>query len=518
MFFSSIISLEITMVTTILLLAVLTACAYLYKIMKSNMMHFEKLNVPHEKPFILLGNMAPVFFRRLSITETIAKLYERFSNTKYFGIYNFMTPTLVIRDPDLINTITIKNFDSFCDHRSFVNNDVDRLVGKNLFSLKGDHWREMRKLLSPAFTSSKLKTMFHLMCQCADNFSTHMANNSKVGMTINVKEEMCKYANDVVATCAFGVSLNSFKDPNNEFYRLGREAMNFDSNLGLKFMLNISFPKIVKMFNVRMFSEKVENFFKNLVSNVVKVRDEEGISRPDMIQLMMETRGQSTGPMFDIDEMTAQAFIFFLGGFDSVSTAMCFLVHEVAMNSDVQHKLRTEIEEVLRKNDGKPTYEAINSMKYLNAVLNETLRLYPLAAFLDRVCVKEFELPPATPDGKPTTVKVGDCIWFSSYSVHHDSNYYSEPKKFNPDRFLDDNLDNSVYFPFGIGPRLCIGNRFALLEMKIMLFYMLWRCDLEPDVKMKIPLVLSKKIPIMMAEGGFWLKLRARRETCSLLQ
>lgn len=506
------------MVTTILLLAVLTACVYLYKIMKSNMTYFEKLDVPHEKPFVLLGNMASVFFRRLSMAETVAKFYKRFSNTKYFGIYNFMTPIFVIRDPDLINTIAIKNFDNFCDHRNFVNEEVDRMASKNLFGLKGDHWREMRKLLSPAFTSSKLKTMFHLMCQCADNFSTCMANNSKVGKTINVKEEMCKYTNDVVATCAFGVSLDSFKDPNNEFYLLGREAMNFDSNLGVKFMLNMSFPKIVKMFNVRLFSEKVENFFRNLVTNVVKIRDEKGISRPDVIQLMMETRGQTTGPKFDIDEMTAQAFVFFLGGFDSVSTVMCFLVHEVAMNPDVQHRLRIEIEEVLKQNDGKPTYEAINNMKYLNAVLNETLRLYPLAAFLDRVCVKEFELPPATPEGKPVTVKVGDYIWFSSYSLHHDSNYYSEPNKFNPDRFLNGHFDNSIYFPFGIGPRICIGNRFALLEMKIMLFYMLWRCDLEPDVKMKIPLVLSRKVPIMMADGGFWLKLRTRRATCSLPQ
>lgn len=500
------------MVTTILLLAVLTACICLYSIMKNRATHFEKLKIPHERPWPFLGNMAPFFCRRMALVETIDRLYKRFSNARYFGLYNFITPTYVIRDPELITSIAIKNFDHFCDHRNFVNKELDPMASRNLFGLQGDHWREMRKLLSPTFTSSKMKMMFGLMCQCADSFSAHMIKNAKqVGKTVNVKEEMCKYANDVVASCAFGVSVDSFKHPNNEFYLLGREAMNFESSLSMKFLLNVNFPKLAKLFKVRVFSKKVENFFKELVTGTVKIRDEKGITRPDMIQLMMESRDKSDGPVFDIDEMTAQAFVFFIGGFDSVSTMMCFLTYEVAVNPDVQTKLKAEIDKVLTENDGKPTYEAIHSMKYLDAVLTECLRLYPLGAFIDRMCVKEFELPPATPDGKPVTVKPGESVWFPGYSLHRDPNYYPEPNKFDPDRFLNGHSDSSTYLPFGLGPRVCIGNRFALMEMKIMLFYMLWRCDLEPDVKTKIPLVLHKKTFVMMAEGGFWLKFRAKK-------
>ncbi|XP_011699250.1 PREDICTED: cytochrome P450 9e2-like, partial [Wasmannia auropunctata] len=162
-------------------------------------------------------------------------------------------------------------------------------------------------------------------------------------------------------------------------------------------------------------------------------------------------------------------------------------------------------------------YEAINGMKYLNAVVNESLRMYPIAVFLDRKCIKETKLPPATPDGEPITIKPGDSIWFPHFSLHRDAKYYPHPEKFDPDRFFNGNVDSSVYMPFGIGPRICIGNRFALMEAKIMLFYLLWRCDVEPDVKTRIPLVLKKAFP-MRPDGGFWFKLRARKSKASVTQ
>ncbi|XP_011152942.1 cytochrome P450 9e2 [Harpegnathos saltator] len=498
---------------TVLLIAVFMVCFCLYNIMK--MTRFEKVNVPHERPYFFLGNMAPFFFQRMSMMENMERLYKRFPNTKYYGFYNFMTPTFIIRDPELITSVAIKNFNNFCDHNSFVNKELDPMASRNIFSLRGDRWREMRKIISPAFSSTKMKMMFQLMCECADNFSNHMVNN-KVNTTVNVKEEMSKYTNDVVATCAFGINVDSFKYPNNEFYVMGRNCVNFETSLSFKFFLNIHFPNFAKFFRVQVFSKEVENFFKEIVSKTVSVREEKGITRPDVIQLLMETKDNNNRRMFDIDEMTAQAFVFFVAGFDTVATVMSFLAHEVAVNPDIQSKLRTEIDQVLKENGGKPTYEAINSLKYMDAVINECLRLYPLGGFIDRICVNEFVLPPPTPGGKPVTVKPGESIWFPSYPLHRDPKYFPEPNKFDPDRFLNGHMDNSVYMPFGIGPRTCIGNRFALIEMKVMLFHILWRCDLEPDAKTKIPIVLNKKTFLTMIDGGFWLKIRARNRQSPL--
>ncbi|XP_012230655.2 cytochrome P450 9e2-like [Linepithema humile] len=500
-----------------LLLIVLTAVVCLYYFVLSKLSYFERLKIPHFRPIPLLGNMAPFILRRVTMADNLLNIYNLFPDTKYFGFFEFMQPIYVIRDPNLINSIAIKNFDYFCDHKGFINEELEPMASRNLFALRGDHWREMRKLLSPSFTSSKMKAMFELMCQCAKNFTDFLiAESGNTGKTYDMEDMMPRYSNDVVATCAFGISVDSFKHPNNEFYLLGKKAMNFASpRVMFAFLMHRNFPKIANFFRIRIFSTEVDKFFKDVVTSTVKARDEQGIVRPDMIQLMMEARNNDHGPIFDIDEMTAQAFVFFLAGFDTVSKAMCFAVHEVAVNPDIQSKLREEIEDVLRETNNKPTYEAINGMKYLDAVVNETLRLYPPAVFADRVCVKEFELPPVTPDEKPITLKPGDNIWFPVYALHHDSQYYSQPKKFDPDRFLNGEVDNSVYLTFGIGPRNCIGNRFALMEAKIMLFYMLWHCNLEPDAKTRNPIVLDKKALAMTSENGFWLKVRARKSSVS---
>ncbi|XP_029665118.1 cytochrome P450 9e2-like [Formica exsecta] len=374
----------------------------------------------------------------------------------------------------------------------------------------------MRKLLSPTFTSGKIKIMFKLICKCADNFANFLANDSgNIGKTYDMKNVLSRYANDVVATCAFGISVDSFKHPNNDFLLLAKEAANFTSN-PIKLLVNKNFPLLGRLLGLKIFSSKMKSFFKEIIADTVKTRDEQKIIRPDMIHLMMEKRDNDHGLTMDIDEMTAQAFVFLVAGFDSTSSAMCFLTHEVGINFDVQNKLRAEIDDILAQTNGKPTYEAISQMEYLDAVINETLRLYPLGGFLDRICVKEFELPPATPDGKPITLKPGDSIWFPHYALHRDPKYYSQPDKFDPDRFLNGEVDNSVYMPFGIGPRMCIANRFALIKLKIMLFYLLWRCDLEPDTKTSIPMVLSKKSFLMNPEGGFWLKLRARKSEAAI--
>jgi len=500
------------------LLTILTASICLYYFILSNLSYFERRKVPHVRPIPLLGNLAPFVFRRISHMELLQKLYNRFSDAKYFGFYDFLTPTYIIRDPDLISTIAIKQFDNFCDHRNFVNETLDPIASKNLFGMKGDHWREMRKLLSPSFTSSKMKMMFGLMTQCVENFVDFVAAQSgKAGKTYNMKDILGRYATDTVATCAFGISVDSFKHPNNEFYVLAQKAMTFDGWLVFKFLMHRNFPLVAKLLRIRMFGPEIENFFKDVVSSTVKARDEQGIIRPDMIQLMMETRNKNSGPAFDINEMTAQAFVFFLAGFDTLSSTMCFMAHEIGVNPDVQRKLREEIFDVVKQTNGKPTYEAINAMKYLDAVVTETLRLYG-ASFLDRRCVKETVLPPATSDGNPITLKPGDSVWFPAFSLHRDPKYYPQPDKFDPERFVNGDVDNSVYIPFGVGPRICIGNRFALMEAKVMAFYLLWRCDLEPDVKTRIPMVFSKKSPAPLPDNGFWLKLRARESTTPITQ
>ncbi|XP_034945039.1 cytochrome P450 9e2-like [Chelonus insularis] len=497
--------------TTLLLVFLFLLIAYFFY---SNINPFEKYGIPYIKPVPIFGNMATPMLCLTSFGEMVQKVYQFNPKARYVGFFDFNCPTVVIRDPELIKDISIKNFDNFVDHRGFVNPENDPLFGNNLFSLHGDKWREIRNLLSPSFTSSKMKGMFKLMSDCSKNFTDYWIEESKKGpVNIHSKNAFGRYTTDVIATCAFGITTDSMRNPKNEFYVLGSKSTSFQGLLAFKFFLLRSFPNICNFFKAKLIDSKVEKFFQKIIRETIQMREEKGISRSDMIQLMMETRNKtSQGTRLTIEEMTSQAFIFFFGGFDTTSILMSFVAHVIAANPTVQAKLRSEVDEIYKKSNGDPTYEMIKNMEYLDAIINETLRLYPIAPILDRICTKPFELPPALPGGKSFPLKKGDCVWFPAFGLHRDPAFFSDPDEFKPERFLVDSkslLNSPAYLPFGIGPRICIGNRFALLETKILFFHLIAKCTLKTSHKMHLPLTLDKGVATS-AKGGFWLVIEPR--------
>ncbi|KAF7403872.1 hypothetical protein HZH68_006666 [Vespula germanica] len=500
-----------------IILAIVAVILSLYYYVFKDMNYFKRIGISYLKPWPIVGNMGPALFRQKTMADLIIDTYNFYPKDKYVGFFDLSNPVFIIRDPELIKMIAVKSFDNFPDHRSLVDEVQDPLFGKNLFSLKGDRWRETRTMLSPAFTLSKLKGMFKLMNECGADFTDYLSKMPKDKRTIEMKDVFTRYTNDVIATCAFGISINSMRDRDNDFYVLGRQATSFEGIQSLKFFLIRSFPNIVKFFNIKFIPDKINNFFKNVVEEVINTRDRKKIVRSDMIQLMMEARDKRAemGQELSLIDIVAQAFIFFFGGFDTVSTAMCFTCHEIGINPDMQKRLQREIDEVIEKTNGNPTYEVINNMKYLDAVINESLRRYPIAIFLDRMCIEDFELPPSLPGKKPLILKKGTNVWFPVSAFHLDPKYFDDPYKFDPERFIERNkeINNSgVFLPFGLGPRMCIGNRFALLEMKVLIFNLLARCNLKPSIKTQNPIRLSKKQINMTAENGFWMDLEGRKD------
>ncbi|XP_018353988.1 PREDICTED: cytochrome P450 9e2-like [Trachymyrmex septentrionalis] len=501
----------------IIALSVIAGALGLYYFLFKDLNYFKKHGIPHKTPLPIVGNMGPTFFHLESLAGLVKSTYNLHPEAKYVGMFDMNVPIVVIRDPELIKSIALKHFDSFTDHRSFIDENQDPLFGKNLFALRGEKWRQVRSLLSPAFTSSKMKNMFKLMSECGANFGNYLAQLPPEQRILEMKDVFTRYTNDVIATCAFGVSVDSTKNPKNEFYIYGKEATVFGTTAFIKFYIFRSMPRLARLINLKIIRQKITDFFRDLVETTIKARDENGIVRPDMLQLMMETRGREGKAELSTDDMVAQAFVFFFAGFDSTSTLMSFAAHELAINQDIQDKLRKEIDQVLEETNGQAPYEAINGMEYLDAVINEALRMYPVAVAMDRVCAKDFELPPALPGLKPYVVKKGQGIWIPAYGLQHDPNYFKEPEKFDPERFFGeqkkDNLNCGAYLPFGLGPRMCIGNRFALLETKVILFQLLARCDLKTCEKTPNPIKISKSNLNLKPEGGFWLKVIPRKDT-----
>lgn len=160
------------------------------------------------------------------------------------------------------------------------------------------------------------------------------------------------------------------------------------------------------------------------------------------------------------DLITAQALVFFIAGFETSSTTLSFLSYLLAVNQDVQSKLREEIDDVLERSEGKINYEELLKMKYLDQVVSETLRLYPPGYILTRICTKDYQLVAKKSNENDLLVSKGTIVVIPVVGVHMDPEYFPNPRKFNPDRFSDENKADIVpgtYMPFGSGPRNCIG-------------------------------------------------------------
>ncbi|KAL6425687.1 hypothetical protein ACFW04_009649 [Cataglyphis niger] len=473
-----------------------TGSYYLFR----NYNFFKRHGIIHLPAVPILGNMTSI--------------YNFNPDAKYFGFYVTTSPVFFLRDPEIIKSVLVKDFEAFPNRRGF--SDLNEpLFAKNLFSLQGKKWRDVRSLLSPSFTSSKMKMMFTLMSECAVDFANFLSTSILVDNgDIDMKDAFAKYTNDVIVTCAFGIKINTMKDPTNKFYVYGKEATNFFKTNRIRFLFLRTFPKLGRILNVKLIDHYVSNFFKDIIKTTIATRDAENITRPDMIQLMMDVRDKEGRRRLDLDDMIAQAFVFFFGGFDTSSTTMSFIAHEIAANPDVQIKLRQEIDKVLVESNGEITCETINQLEYLDLVINEALRLYPPFAFLERICDKDYELPPALPGEKPFTMKKGMTFWIPVFAIQRDARYYDDPEKFRPERFVDNKMyhNSFCYMPFGLGPRVCIANRFALLEMKVLLFHLLARYELKPCAKTTLPIKFNKRNLIIMPESGFWLNVQHRSD------
>ncbi|XP_014211404.1 uncharacterized protein LOC106641481 [Copidosoma floridanum] len=471
--------------------------------------HYVKQGVPLLSEVPVVGAFGVIFFTRQSMNDLIKKIYSMNQQAKYSVSLLFSSSLLIIRDLDLIKSVLIKNFDHFADRKNFTNENNDPLFARNLAQLNGDKWHEIRNLLSPAFTSSKMRAMHVFMRRCAVNFTDKLLERYGNMDAVDMKDVFSRFTNDVIATCAFGIEVDSLENPNNEFFVAGKKCSFNNLRNVLKVFLLDLFPKLTAKLGMRIVPKKETKFFVNVIEATIKTRQEQGINRPDMLQLMIDTRDKMNGSSgLDTMELTAQAFIFFLAGFDTTSDLMSLIAHELAANPDVQEKLKTEVDGVIRENNGEVTYEAITNMHYLDAVFNETMRMHP-SPFLTRVCSKDFELPPSLPNLKPFLVKTGTEILIPSAGVHRDPNYYENPDKFDPDRYLNKKITSDVLnLGFGLGPRMCIGNRFGILEIKTLFVHMLAKCSLEPCKKTCLPFKYDPSTISPCPKGGCWLKLR----------
>ncbi|CAD7079534.1 unnamed protein product [Hermetia illucens] len=191
-----------------------------------------------------------------------------------------------------------------------------------------------------------------------------------------------------------------------------------------------------------------------------------------------------------VEDVAVQAFLFFLAGFETSSTTMTFALYELALNTEIQDKARNEISEVLEKHNGEFTYEAMMDMKYLDCIINETLRKHPPVTVLMRVAAEDYSVP-----GTDKVVEKGQRIFIPAYSIHHDPDIYHEPEVFDPRRFEAEEVKKRhpmSFLGFGDGPRNCIGARFGQMQTRIGLVTLLKSYRFTKCSDTPIPMKYSK--------------------------
>lgn len=423
----------------------------------------------------------------------------------------------LVRDPEIIRQIGVKEFDHFMNHRQIFDTENGGLFSLSLFTMRDQKWKDMRSTLSPAFTGSKMRLMFDLIREVSEQGTKFLKTHKdvKTGVELDVKGFFTRYTNDVIASTAFGIKIDSLADEGNEFYQMGKTVTNFTALQNLKFLVFLNFKFLAKIFKVRLFAKKYDDYFIRLVTDAMKYRKEHNIIRNDVINILMDAKGlngtehtSKTSRNWTDEELTAQCFLFFFAGFETVSTAMSFAAYELMANPDIQKRLIQEIEDVKESLNGKPlTYEVLSSMKYLDAVVNETLRKWPGAPAIDRQCNEEFVLD--DPEKGKIVIKNGEGLFIPVVGIHFDPEFYPKPEIFDPDRFYEknDSINEFNYMPFGVGPRKCIANRFALMETKSILYYLLSDFTFRKGEKTQIPLELDKSGFQVKAKGGCWIKL-----------
>ncbi|CAG2171743.1 unnamed protein product, partial [Oppiella nova] len=449
-----------------------------YRYLTQNYRYWSKRGIKGPRPLPIFGNILDIFITPRPIQEL--NWAKKFG--KLYGYYFKAQPILTISDPDLIKTILVKDFHLFTD-RSDIVASSDSIVSKNLVQLTGDDWKRVRSIVSPTFTSGKMKKMYPRIRECLTDFMNHLEGFAVNRGEINVKDMYGNYTMDVIATCAFATKTGAHNTLDSPFVVMARSVFNVHPLIQI---LTIFFPKLLlKLKNIITPKQKNEgNFFIDNTRRIIQERRQNNEKYNDFLQLLMDVERDrdNSRDENDIneshhvnegeeelaaerkalnisldnkrlteDEILAQALVFFLAGFETTATTLTFCTYELALNPHIQETLLEEVNSSVDSN-GEISYEELARLPYLDAVLSETLRLHPPALRLHRMASTDYKLGTTG-----LTLFKGQTVQIAVYGIHTTEEYHPNPFKFNPDRFMPENRHNIIpytYLPFGAGQTL----------------------------------------------------------------
>ncbi|MFD2827857.1 cytochrome P450 [Leeuwenhoekiella polynyae] len=351
--------------------------------------------------------------------------------------------------------------------------DLAKYVGRGLLTSNGKHWAKQRKLIQPAFHKKQLAQIIAKIDQA---ITTEL---NKV--VVNEPFDIFPVFNDLTFQTVVQSLFSSAVDQKNI------NRLQYITESAQKMMVReLRQPYLGWWFKV---SGKLRDNLKltqearQILDKLVDERIASGQKENDVLDMLLDAR-YDDGTAIEREQLIDEILILFIAGHETTSNALTFTAELLARHQEVQERVFKEVQQI----EEVDLLEQLKGMKFINNVVNESMRLYPPAYFIDRISLEEDFI-------SGFKIEAGANILFSIFEIHRQEDFWENPEDFNPDRFEDESLKYSpYYYPFGAGPRMCIGNNFAMYEMILAVAQLLkkFKITYEPEPIEVNPLITLK--------------------------
>jgi cytochrome P450 family 6 len=311
--------------------------------------------------------------------------------------------------------------------------------------------------------------MFPVIRNCSKVLDNYIDSNFEKGTDVfEFRDLMARFNINLISSVAFGIDNDCINDPDHIFRKVGSKIFESSALNAVRFACWLLQPKLFHKVGLRTTSKEVYDFIYTLVNQTIDYREKNNFSRNDFMQILIQLKNQGfiTGDKdsedakesakankkFTIDEIAAQTFVFFLGGFETSSSTMSFCLYELARNPEIQRKIHKELDEVFQScSVDEITVEMLSELKYLESCINETLRKYPIVPFNIRQAVVDYKVPESD-----MIIPKGAAIIVPTLGFHRDPEIFKNPMEFRPERFENSsngngNAEGIFFTPFGDG-------------------------------------------------------------------
>lgn len=395
--------------------------------------------------------------------EVISENIARYGNTYTFHLGGVQKGIMSAR-PEVIQHVLQKN------HRNYRKSPIHfdklaRFLGNGLLSSDGDYWLQQRRLIQPGFHRKRLEGLAAVMNDEIARFLERLEEKTAANPVIDMSQAMMELAFRVVARSLFSADL-----PEEKLVELSGNITELQAFI-IRLIRQPYLEWWFKLSGKTDIHLQMAARSRAVVADIIRQRRQSNAAHDDLLQMLLDARYESSGEGMTEEQLIDESLILFVAGHETTANALAWTWHLLSQHPDVVQRLRDEHQRVLA---GRlPAFDDLPSLEYTLQVIEESMRLYPPAWITDRVAIEADEV-----DG--VRIPAGAMIALSIYGVHHSAAHWKEPEAFRPERFSKENkaLQHPyAYLPFGGGPRLCIGNSFALMEMQLILVQILRRFE-----------------------------------------